>query len=93
MSQLHLDTDDEGKVNPLFCRRTTCLADDGAEITLRQTHLVGIETNLVLLDGMSRALMGSLWHYLPGTVGTRLSLVDITGTVLLIVRTDHLQLQ
>jgi len=44
-------------------------------------------------DGMSRALMGSLWHHLPGTVGTRLSLVDIAGTVLLLVRTDHLQLQ
>jgi len=52
MSQLHLDAGDEGKVNPLFCRRTTCLADDGAEVTLRQTHLIGIETNLVLLDGM-----------------------------------------
>lgn len=44
-------------------------------------------------DGMSCALMGSLWHHLPGTVGTRLSLGDIAGIVLLLVRTDHLQLQ
>lgn len=33
-------------VVPLACM------DDGAEVTLRQTHLIGIETNLVLLDGM-----------------------------------------
>ena len=52
MAQLHLDTGDEGKVNPLFCRRTTCLADDGAEVTLCETHLVGIETDLVLLRGI-----------------------------------------
>ena len=46
--QLNLDTRDEGAVNPFFSGDAAGLVDDGAQITLCQTHAPSVVTYLVL---------------------------------------------
>ena len=52
MLQFYLDVFDEGAVNPFFCGGTTGLADNSAEIAFSKTHLIGIETDLVLVSSV-----------------------------------------
>ena len=39
-------------VDPLLCRDTARLANNGAEVSFREAYLVGIEGNMVLLPAM-----------------------------------------
>ena len=52
MLQFNLDVFDEGAINPFFCGGTAGLTDNGAEIALCEAHLVGIETDLVLVSSV-----------------------------------------
>ena len=48
MLQFDFDVFYYGTVNPFFCGGAAGLADNGTKIALRKTHLIGIETDLVL---------------------------------------------
>ena len=52
MLQFDLDVFNEGAINPFFGSGAAGLADNSAEIALREAHLVGIETDLVLVSSM-----------------------------------------
>ena len=47
MFQFYLDVRDEGTVNPFLGCGAAGLTDDGTEIALGETHLVGIEVDLM----------------------------------------------
>ena len=50
--QFHLDTGDEGTINPFLSRYTAGLADNGAQIAFGQTHAISIVSYLVLFGTM-----------------------------------------
>ena len=52
MLQFDLDVFDEGTVNPFLGGGAAGLAYNSAEIALCEAHLVGIETDLVLMSSV-----------------------------------------
>ena len=48
MHEFHFDAGDEGAVDPFLGSHTAGLADDGTQITLCETHAVGVIADLVL---------------------------------------------
>ena len=47
--QFYLDVRDEGTVNPFLGCGAAGLTDDGTKIELGETHLIGIETDLMFV--------------------------------------------
>ena len=52
VAQFYFYTHDEGTVNPVFGSGTADLADDGAQVSLCETHAPGIVSYLVMLGTM-----------------------------------------
>ena len=52
VAQFYFYTRDEGTVNPVFGCDAACLADNGAQVALREAHPLGIVAYLVLFGTM-----------------------------------------
>ena len=48
VAQFYFYTRDEGTVNPVFGCDAACLADNGAQVALGETHAVGIVSYLMM---------------------------------------------
>ena len=52
VAQFYFDAGDEGTVNPVFGGSAAGLADDGSQVSLGETHALGIVAYLVMLGTM-----------------------------------------